>query len=343
MSCYFMLSNNFNTFIDNMLKSIKVIAPVAKKNKFVFQELKTVAQLRLDYDITILPPKKAIFPTHQDLVKFDGNSLQSAINPIPQVLFGVHFYDVKAIYMLDNLFRAGHADNNYLAVREVTTIVASNIQNISDRGFWATASPELEAKGHDAFLTKLPDGYVFETLTPKGEALLKYGDFQNASDAQVNEAKKINEDALKKCKVKLNYTSTQIAQKMHEVYSKKEIWQKLSEKCFSCGTCNMVCPTCYCFDVQDVWNLDQVSGKRFRMWDGCMLEDFAKVSLGGGSTENFREERFQRYRHRVMRKTVYLNDKLGVPACVGCGRCSTECVPDIADPVNIINTVMEGK
>ena len=42
-----------------------------------------------------------------------------------------------------------------------------------------------------------------------------------------------------------------------------------------------------------------------------------------------------------MRKTTYLNEKLGGPACVGCGRCSQACTADIADPVRVITTIME--
>ena len=73
-----------------------------------------------------------------------------------------------------------------------------------------------------------------------------------------------------------------------------------------------------------------------------MLPGFAEVSLGGGKTENFREHPHERYRHRVMRKTTYLNDKIGGPACVGCGRCAISCLADIADPVHIVDTIMEA-
>jgi ferredoxin len=92
--------------------------------------------------------------------------------------------------------------------------------------------------------------------------------------------------------------------------------------------------------VQDTWNVDQTSGQRTRFWDGCLTEDFAKCSLGEGATENFREQRAARFRHRLMRKATYLNEKLGGPACVGCGRCSAGCTADIADPVRVINRIM---
>ena len=116
------------------------------------------------------------------------------------------------------------------------------------------------------------------------------------------------------------------------------LWDERADKCLSCGGCNLVCPTCYCFDVKDEVDLSLKEGRRYRVWDGCVLEDFAKV----GSGENFRERRAQRYRHRFYRKGMYLYDKYGHIACVGCGRCASACLPDIADPVAVYNALKEA-
>ena len=99
----------------------------------------------------------------------------------------------------------------------------------------------------------------------------------------------------------------------------------------------MVCPTCYCFDVNDEVALSLREGERVRSWDGCLLEDFSKI----GSGENFREKRYQRYRHRLYRKGLYMYEKHGQIACVGCGRCASVCLPDIADPAKVYNRLKE--
>jgi ferredoxin len=114
-------------------------------------------------------------------------------------------------------------------------------------------------------------------------------------------------------------------------------WEEKAGKCLSCGTCNLVCPTCYCFDVLDDMELDLSNGERLRRWDGCLLQDFARVATG----ENFRETRASRYRHRFFRKGLYLFKVLGDVACVGCGRCASSCLPDIADPVDAFNRLKE--
>ncbi len=342
MNNYFIKEKDFQSFLSKMVESKNVYGPTAKKSKFVFSKLESPEQLRLDYDVTILPPKKEFFPPVQPLVTFSKDGYKGCINPEEKILFGVHFYDIKGIDMTDFIFREKNEDWNYLANREAATIVGSNIQTISQRGFWGTVASEVKAKGHDAFLTKISGGYHFETLTPKGEALISLGSFDKSSDAHCSQAKEVNESVMNKCHEKLNYSSEEISKKVRSSFKNEALWSELAEKCFSCGSCNTTCPTCYCFDVQDAWNLDQVSGTRTRYWDACLTEEFATVSLGAGATENFREKKGERFRHRIMRKATYLNEKLGGPACTGCGRCSSSCTSDIADPVNILNKIMEA-
>jgi sulfhydrogenase subunit beta (sulfur reductase) len=343
MKNLYITEKDFGSFLNKLIKSNNVVGPAEKNTKFVFSKLEGPGQLRLDYDVTILPPKKLFFPTNQDLLHFDKNTYKDCIKPQKTILLGVHFYDIKAIDMTDFLFKEKNEDWNYLANRCAATIVGSNIQSVSPRAFWASIGTDVKPIGHDAFLTKIEKGYVFDVLTKKGEALVKYGKFKKAVAAQIDEARKINDSVLNKCHERLDSgSSDDIAKKVRAAFGKEDFWKQCAEDCFSCGSCNIVCPTCYCFDVQDNWNMDQVSGKRTRSWDGCLTEDFAKVSLGAGATENFREDRGERFRHRIMRKASYLNPKLGGPACVGCGRCSIACTSDIADPAKVVNKILEG-
>lgn len=343
MNAKFIKETDFNDFVGKMLEARTVVGPVAKKHKFVFGELESADQLRLDYDVTILPPKKLFFPPRQDLLKFHGQQGSSCICPQNKVLFGVHFYDIKAIDQTDFLFEENNSDQNYLANRAATTIIGTSIQNVHERAFFGSVGRDVEPKGHDGFMTKINGGWVFEIRTDKAKELVEFGSFEDATEAHVNEAAKVNADAKESSPEKINHQSPENPQIIRKSFSKDELWEELAKDCFSCGSCNIVCPTCYCFDVQDNWNVDQNSGVRTRSWDGCLKEDFAECSLGqGGACENFRETRGSRFRHRIMRKAVYSNEKLGGPACVGCGRCSISCTADIADPVNVINRILEG-
>jgi len=340
MTVSFIRSEDFPAFLAALIEVRPVYGPVAKRSRFAFERLEAPDELRLDYDVTILPPKKLFFPPEQDLVHFDESGYRSALAPAKKILFGVHFYDVKAIDQTDLLFSERNYDVNYMANRQATTIIASNIQTVSPRAFFASVGADVQPQGHDAFLTQIADGYVFEARTDHGKALLPFGEFRPATDEQVAEAAQVNAAALQQCPEKLDHDTAAIAAKVRAAFGDEELWSSLAADCFSCGTCNTVCPTCYCFDVQDTWNVDQTSGRRTRYWDGCLTEDFAKCSLGEGACENFREKRGSRFRHRIMRKATYLNEKLGGPACVGCGRCSAGCTADIADPARVINQIM---
>lgn len=342
MGTLFVGAREFAPFVDSLIGSTRVIGPVAKRQRFVFAELESAGDLRLDYDVTILPPKKVFFPPVQPLVCFDAASVRDCIEPVPTVLLGVHPYDVKGIDMTDHLFRDRHEDWNYLGQREATTIVASSVQNVAPRAFWASIGTEVAPQGHDAFLTAIEDGYVLETLTPKGEALLAHGTFRDATPDEIAAATLANAEVAEHCSRSLPYTSAEIAERVRAAFGDEAMWDSLALDCFSCGSCNTVCPTCYCFDVRDAWNLDQASGTRSRYWDACLTREFASVTMAGGEKENFREHHQSRFRHRFMRKAAYLNEKLGGPACTGCGRCASACTADIADPVRVITTIMEG-
>jgi len=164
MNTYFIKESDFHYFIDNLCLKHPVIAPVRIKSDstkkvtesfFSFEILKSAEDLRLDYDVTILPPKKVFFPPKQVLIKFDKGRFEGTVNAKKQVLLGVHPYDIKAIDQTDFLFTENHEDINYTAYRNATTLVGSNIQSISKRAFWGSISHEVPARGHDAFLTHL--------------------------------------------------------------------------------------------------------------------------------------------------------------------------------------------
>lgn len=191
MNTYFIKDSDFIEFIDNMLLKLPVIAPIAAAEFFSFDFLQTPADLRLDYDLTILPPKKVFFPPQQIIIKFSHGKFEGTVNAKKQVLFGVHPYDIKAIVQTDFLFTENYEDINYTAYRNATTLMGSSIQTIAKRAFWGSINNDVPARGHDAFLTKLADGYLYEVFNEKGHELLSFGSFLLASETQINQAEAI--------------------------------------------------------------------------------------------------------------------------------------------------------
>ncbi len=80
-------------------------------------------------------------------------------------------------------------------------------------------------------------------------------------------------------------------------------WEDVAFSCINCGTCTFVCPTCWCFDIQD--EIHGKTGKRMRNWDSCMFPLFTLH----GSGHNPRDTKMQRVRQRFMHKLKYYVDK----------------------------------
>jgi len=106
-----------------------------------------------------------------------------------------------------------------------------------------------------------------------------------------------------------------------EMEYSSSMWKQVGDRCLSCGSCSMVCPTCYCYDVADDVELGSQNGGRSRSWDSCLFSTHALVAGG----ENFREGRASRVKFRYYHKQRGFVAEYGRPSCVGCGRCISAC------------------
>ncbi|MBN1525896.1 MAG: 4Fe-4S dicluster domain-containing protein [Spirochaetales bacterium] len=330
---------DFEKWVEKLIGLQKVFGVQSKDDKYEFGALLKAENLRLDYDITILPPKKYFLPSTEQLFSFGESGFNSSVDGEPFILFGVHPYDFVAIRQLDVLFSMKNNDVYYQTRRNAATIIVCDVENISENAFSGFLGFDHVEKGFDLLVTKTGSDYLVESGSDKGKKLLSL--MENAVDAQAadiskrSEKWKKNRELLKKQLLKANVNELPAA--LGKAYDHK-IWNEKAEKCFSCGSCNLVCPTCYCFDVQDDFGWDLKSGERTRSWDGCMIENFATVA----GDHNFRKNKSDRYRHRYYRKGKYVPEKIGEIACVGCGRCISACVARIANPVEIFNAVAEA-
>lgn len=332
--------NDFKSFIDKKLDEnhSRTVGVVRRGSHFVFSDLNSSDELCLDYDVTILPPKKYFQPAKEVLLKFVPKKADSyrAVNDCdPITVIGIHYYDLAALYLMDRAFSEGERDEHYMKKRENSLLIGVYPTKHFKYRFSRSVTKDQGRKVADMMLVHIGDDLVIEVLTKKGKEYLNGANTRknDYSMKEIEDAKNIIKDD-QKIPVPIELVPEYLAKNHNH-----RVWDHFGEKCFSCGSCVLVCPTCYCFDVRDEVELSLAEGKRIRTWDGCMLEGFARVADG----HNFRGKRGSRFRHRIFRKGKTLPEQYGYFGCVGCGRCADSCTADIAGPVKVLKYMEENK
>ncbi|MBU1694822.1 MAG: 4Fe-4S dicluster domain-containing protein [Verrucomicrobia bacterium] len=326
-------------WVDSLIGQQRVFGAQAQGDKFAFAPLTQAARLRLDYDVAVTAPKAFLQPPCETLLRFGARGYESVLDTEPFVLFGVHPYDAVGILQMDTVFAEGQPDIHYLTRRAQATLVVCDVQNASPNVFAGCMNTAVLEEGGDVLLTRINDDYLVEGRSAKGEALMKALASEPEAEAGDLQFRKMvwdhNRQLLRRHELKVK--PEDLPAMLDKSYD-HPVWEEKSKRCFSCGSCNLVCPTCYCFNVREDVRWDLQNGERVRTWDGCMLTEFALVAGG----HNFRRKKAERYRHRYYRKGKYLYDQHRQIACVGCGRCIGACVAKIANPVEVYNRLAEG-
>lgn len=322
-------------FVDGLTSGYEVVGPAKKEFKYAFQRINSFSELALDYPTTLLPPKKYVMPQREVLFTYTfegGITLTPSFDDTRRVVFGVHSCDLHGIRLLDDIFAEGTPDAHYLTRRRNTFFIGIDCKHPCwEHSFCKDMGTLKPGGGFDLFLTDLGDIYCAEVATKQGERFLEQGSFMPADYAVKDRFYKEWELKVARFPDRIAFNTESLPNILAEAYD-DIIWDALEERCFDCGACTVVCPTCYCFDVLDETDIDMKKGVRYRRWDSCQLVDFALVAGG----VNFRGKRSDRLRHRFFRKGKYFKEKFGRFACVGCGRCGRACLAhiDVKDVFN---------
>ena len=312
MSRFFLEGDRVPDLVQHLMDRKPVHAPHRRgRRSFAFARATDPQAVVLDYPRTLQSVKKFFLPPREELLAFDlvdQTSTAAAATPAGAVFFGVHSYDVAAVRRLDHNFSTGRAERNYLVRREGAVFFGVSFVPDEHHFSGSVGIDPHDPAGCDAFLTKLLDGYVLDVVTARAAELLREFGLP-PYEGSVPPSHPFHQH--------IYVPQSRLKTVMAASYD-HAVWEEASRDCVGCGTCNVVCPTCYCFDVRDDVDITVTHGTRARTWDACMLRGFAAVAGG----EVFRATRADRQRHRVLRKFKYLSDATAEPWGVGCGRCT---------------------
>ncbi len=319
--------------LDGLMDSYRIFVPVKEGDYHTFKPLGEGNRPDFDFQNSRLSPKSLILPQSERMFEYsldetaeEAHVLREAPKDFsPQAIVGVRPCDALAIQLVNlNFDNPEYRDPWWVRRLESTTFVGLGCNEPCATCFCSsTGGGPFSEKGLDLLLHDLGESFLVRPLGPKGEALLegiKGG--KTADGSTLDKAEKLSVSAQEKIVSKV--PTDKLREKEVNALFDAPFWDEVAFSCINCGTCTYLCPTCWCFDIQD--EVLGKAGDRLRNWDSCMFPLFTYH----GSGHNPREKKVQRVRQRFMHKLKYYVDKYetGV-ACVGCGRCVGHC------PVNI--------
>ncbi|MBU4316242.1 MAG: 4Fe-4S dicluster domain-containing protein [Proteobacteria bacterium] len=320
--------------LEALKKSYTLLGPKNLNHSFEFKVLEaneapdlTGLNTRLSAKGLVYPQSQAMFTYTLDEKDADHHIMKPLDKkPSKRAVIGIRPCDADAFLLVKRNFDTPeYRDPYWIEAYEATVLIGLACTDPCGTCFCTTAgSGPASEKGLDVILLDKKDYFIAKPITAKGEAFLSASSWTEEMNA--SQAEKDLQEAGSAAEKKITsfiHTENLRDKVSMEIYN-APFWEDVSFSCINCGTCTFVCPTCWCFDIQDETHKNK--GVRMRNWDSCMFPLFTLH----GSGHNPRGEKVHRVRQRFMHKLKYYVDKYenGIQ-CVGCGRCVRSC------PVNI--------
>lgn len=288
--------------------------------------------------------KRYLFPARSVLwrARPDGQSIsieagEDAVPP--QAFVGIRGCDLAAIDILDQVFLArGNPDPIYGARRAGLFVVAVDCHDPAPTCFCPSmGSGPSVGSGADLVLTELdPDQadrhrFLLRARSAPGAAVMARlaaaGAVAAVTDADLVAAQATQERAVER--ISRQVQTDNLAQLLQRS-ANDPAWDEITSECLSCGNCTMVCPTCFCSDIDDLPDVTTGAQERVRTWASCFERDHSYIHGGA-----IRKSIQSRYRQWLTHKFSTWWDQFDTSGCVGCGRCLTWCPAAIDITANL--------
>lgn len=321
---------------DLLSEGNSVVGPVRKGEGkdcgpiYAFDEVEDFNALQLDYTSTRMPAKRFFMPFRETMASFqmNGKDWDKKIDfniDRPFVIFGLHACDINALNKLDKVLLGSHYPMPYYAAKRKNMFIIGIGCMPQPYCFCRSMGSDTALHGFDLFLTDLGDCYFVEILSDTAYNFLKQ--ITTAEPTENDHARYMKAAAEKNKKFSASIDNTDLT-KILDMEFQSDVWKKWGDQCLSCGTCANVCPTCYCYGVEESAELDLSRARKTKFLYSCNLIDFAEVAGG----HNFRPESHTRLKYRYYHKHRGFVEAYEESLCVGCGRCGEACLAGITVP-----------
>jgi len=326
MSDKIIAKTDLRQWLASLVAGNDVIAPLGREGgPAQWKAIDGNQEIDLGAGQMVMAAKEYLLPVHDVLWRYETKKgeeklEQPELPDRPTVMVGLRLCDARAISVLDSVYMDGRFRDPYYATRREKLALVATVCDDPRWSCFCTSVGDLDewAKGVDVLLTDLGDNVYAAPVTEKGKQLVQGSFFKDPTEDQTKKKAEVWENL--KAMPKKPFAGKNITE---NVSWDAAIWDDMAKRCLGCGACSYQCPSCSCFDIQDITTGSLV--ERYRCRDTCQFTDFTLMGAG----HNPRPEKKMRTRQRVMHKFKYQMEQFNIIGCTGCGRCIESC------PVNI--------
>jgi len=336
----YIFSSNFTKLLENLKSDYEIYIPVKKGEQRFYKKYIDFTDDIVIGEVRAFEPLKSFFFRAREIVAENFKSDIPHTIQKPFCIVGVKACDLKGFKIQNYVFmNHDYQDPFYIKMCENNLIISIDCTLAIDTCFCLALNVKpYPQENFDINLSMVGEGFIVEVGSQKGQSLVeKYSflfeerkkEFISQRDKQREKVIKAVEKNIRGNKIPYQDSFKGIIERGYE----SNIWADEANNCVECGACNTICPTCHCFLLYD--QKDENRMARLRIWDSCMIKDFARVAGGA----NPRPELWMRLRNRFEKKFDFFPKVANIYACTGCGRCISAC-PAKIDIRKILNRLV---
>lgn len=255
-------------------------------------------------------PTAAFFPQHGPVFAATAGGIEQPPAPaLPLLVAGFTHRDLDCLRFIDRFFAASRRDDIYFRQREKAVIAGVS-------GYCGPGGSLLPVAGGDCDLELVWEGSQWLVVPYSETGMAITAGLPDSAPAEALERLRQASAALPD---ENETVILRAAALIREGRVPDLFWADIGERCIACTACNLACPTCTCFGVQDWRHAEGV--ERSRMWDSCQLDGFMREASGHNPLGSQALRTWRRIHHKLAADP----ERWGELGCLICGRCDAVC------------------